>query len=188
MNKQETVQLLTLLASNFKSIDEKLKDREKAKVAIQLWYECLADINPSLCMLAAKKAIISSSYPPTIHDIRTAALEITTKKNEDNAPIELWEEAYRMIKRGLYMTGEEFEKHSSVVKKFFGNNVGQLRELAATDPDKIATVVKGQFLRQIDIIQEREKQVALLPEGMQAVINQIKIGQAENQNKKLLEV
>lgn len=178
MNRKETIQLLTLMASNYRSIDEKLKDEEKAKILIKTWYECLADLNPNLCMLAAKKAIMSSSYPPTIHDLRVAAMEITRPQSQDATPIEYWDEALGMIKKGSYMTTEEFEKHSPVVKKFFGC-VAQLRELAATDMDTIATVTKGQFLKQVNTLQEREKELALLPESMRETINQIKIGQAE---------
>lgn len=177
MKKTETIQFLTLLASNYRSIDEKLRDKPKADLLIQTWYECLSDIDYNLCMMAAKKAIMSSSFPPTIHDLRVAAMEITRPKEQDVTPIELWNEALGMIKKGSYMTTEEFEKHSEPVKKFFGC-VAQLRELAATDMDTIATVTKGQFLKQINVIQEREREQALLPKSMLETINQIKLGQA----------
>lgn len=179
MNRKETIQLLTLLASNYKSIDEKLKDEMRAKMLIETWFSCLEDIEFNLCMMAAKKSIMSSSFPPTIHDLRVAAMEITRPKEQDITPIELWNEALGMIKKGSYMTTEEFEKHSEPVKKFFGC-VAQLRELAATDMDTIATVTKGQFLKQINVIQEREKELALLPKSMLETINQIKLGQADH--------
>ncbi|WP_346905930.1 replicative helicase loader/inhibitor [Clostridium sp.] len=172
MTKKETIELLTLLASNYKSIDDKLKDVDKAKMLLGTWHECLSDLDFNLCMIAAKKAIMSSSYPPTIHDIRRGASEIVTPADENKSAIEYWNEAYKMIKKGSYMTDEEFEKHSEVVKRFFGC-VAQLRELAATDMDTIATVTKGQFLKQVEGLQTRKKEQDLLPSNMKELIAQI---------------
>jgi hypothetical protein len=172
MTKKETIELLSLLASNYKNIDDKLKDRNKAELLFGTWYECLSDLDVNLCMIAAKKAIMSSSFPPTIHDIRQAATEIVTPMEENKTAIEYWNEAYKMIKKGSYMTEEEFEKHSPTVKKFFGC-VAQLRELALTDMDTIATVTKGQFLKQIEVLQTRKKEQDLLPSSMRELIAQI---------------
>lgn len=174
MTKNETIQLLTLLASNYKNIDDKLKEKDKAKMLLETWVECLADLDVNLCMIAAKKAIMSSSYPPTIHDIRLAATEITTPAAENISAIELWNEAYKMIKKGSYMTDAEFETHSPIVKQFFGC-VSQLRELAVTDMDTIATVTKGQFLKQVNTLQTRKKEQDLLPQSMRETINQISL-------------
>lgn len=177
MKKTETIQVLTLLASNYKSIDEKLSDPEKSKLFIEVWHECLGDLDYKLCMFAVKKAIMSSSYPPTIHDIRLAATNIIKHQEEDKTAVEYWDEAFRMIKKGTYMTTDEFEKHSYPVKKFFGS-VSQVKELAKTDLDTVVTVTKGQFLKQIEFIQAREKELELLPANMRETINQIKVGQA----------
>lgn len=179
MTRNETIQLLTLLSSNYKSIDEKLKDRDKAKMMLEIWLECLEDLDFNLCMVAVKKAIMSSSYPPTIHDIRLAATSIVRPQQDDKTAIELWNEAYRMIRKGSYMTTEEFEKHSEPVKRFFGS-VAQVKELALTDADTVNTVTKGQFLKQIDVIQSRDKELELLPTSMRDTIAQMKIGHAIN--------
>ncbi len=160
------------MASNYKSIDERIKDKEKYKMMIEVWYECLKDIPYDLGMFAVKKAVMSSSFPPTIHDIRQSATEIITPAEENKTAIEYWDEALKMIRKGSYMTDIEFEKHSEVVKKFFGS-VAQLRELAATDMDTIATVTKGQFLKQIEVLQTRKKEQDLLPSSMRELIAQI---------------
>lgn len=172
MNRKETTQLIALLASNYRSIEERTKDKDKANLMIETWFSCLQDLDVNLCMIAAKKAIMSSSFPPTIHDIRQAATEIVTPAEENKTAIELWNEALKMIRKGSYMTDTEFEKHSPVVKKFFGS-VAQLRELAATDMNTIATVTKGQFLKQIEVLQTRKKEQDLLPQGMKELIAQI---------------
>lgn len=166
MNKQETTQIITLLAGNYNKISEKTK--EQKQMMLNTWYECLNDLDYNLVLQAVKKTIIESEYPPTIHEIRKNAIEII-KPTTNKTSIEAWNEAYSMICNGLYMTEEQFEMASPEVKKFFGN-VRQIKELAQTDLDIVNTVTKGQFLKQYEIIIERQKQDKLLPEKMQNLI------------------
>lgn len=172
MNKKELTQIMTILGSNYQGIAKQLEDEDKSKIVFRTWYECLGDLDYNLVMAAVKKSIISSSYPPTIHDIRTSALELVATKEEKKTPIEYWNEAFKMIKSGSYMTREEFEKHSDVVKKFFGD-VAQVKELAMTDFNTVSTVTKGQFLKQIEVLQTREKEDKLLPDNMKETILKI---------------
>lgn len=160
MNKQETAQVITLLAGNYSSISDKTK--EQKQMMLNTWLECLGDLDYRVVLQAVKTSIISSPYPPTIHDIRKNAIEII-KPNEEKTAIEAWEEAHKMISKGIYMTQEEFDKASPKVKKFFGN-IRQVQELAKTDSDTVNTVTKGQFLKQYEIITEREKARKMLPE------------------------
>lgn len=168
MTKQETIQVITLLAGNYNSISEKSK--EQKQMMINTWYECLGDLDYKLVLQAVKKTIIESLYPPTIHDIRKNAVEIINPSNA-RTPIEAWEEAYKMICNGAYMTQEEFDTHSPEVKKFFGSRE-QLRAYA-TNVDFNMDVVRSNFLKQYEVITEREKQQKLLPEQMQNMIGQL---------------
>ena len=70
------------------------------------------------------------------------------------------------------MTQEQFEMASPEVKKFFGN-VRQVKELAQTDLDTVNTVTKGQFLKQYEVLINREKEQKLLPPQMQEFIGQL---------------
>ena len=162
MNKAETVQVITLLAGNYDSVAK--KDATQKQLMINTWQECLGDLDYKLVLQAVKKSIIESPYPPTIHDIRKNAIEIINPSNQNSA-IEAWNEAYSMICSGGYMTEEEFDRASPEVKKFFGN-VRQVKELARTDIATVNTVTKGQFLKQYEIITERQKEQRLLPENM----------------------
>lgn len=160
MNKQETAQIITLLAGNYSSIADKTK--EQKQMMLNTWQECLGDLDYKVILQAVKMSIINSPYPPTIHEIRKNAIEII-KPNEKRSAIEAWEEAHKMISNGIYMTAEEFEKASPEVKRFFGN-VRQVKELAMTDSDTVNTVTKGQFLKQYEILVERENARKMLPE------------------------
>lgn len=177
MKKSEMIQIITLLAGNYNSIAEKTK--EQKELMLNTWYECLGDLDYNLVLQAVKKTIIESPYMPTIHEIRKNAMELvnpTTKRTG----IEAWEEAYKMICNGLYMTQEEFESHSPEVKKFFGSKE-QLKAYA-TNTEFNMDVVRSNFLKQYDVLVQRQKQEKLLPEKMQNMIN----GLIDNMNKKML--
>ena len=162
MNKQETVQIITLLAGNYEGIANKTpKQRE---LMLNTWYECLNDLDYDVVLKAVKKTIIDNPYPPTIHEVRKNAIELINPTTKRTA-IEAWDEALKMISNGLYMTPEQFETHSAEVKKFF-KDTKQVRELAMLDSDVVNSVIKGQFLKQYDIIIEREKEEKLLPDDL----------------------
>lgn len=163
MNRQETIQVITLLAGNYNSIAE--KDKTQKQLMINTWLECLGDLDYRLVLESVKKTMITSPYPPTIADIRKNAIEMI-KPTTSKTAIEAWNEAYKMICKGTYMEEEEFEKASPEVKKFFGN-VRQVRELAQTNTDVVNSVTKGQFLKQYEVIVSREKEQKLLPQSMQ---------------------
>lgn len=168
MTRQETVAILTLLAGNYESFAKRTETDEQVKIMLDTWQECLGDLDYKLVLQAVKKTIIESPYPPTIHEIRKNAIELinpTTKKTG----IEAWNEAIEMISDGLYMTEEEFNSHSPEVKRFFGS-VNQVKQLAMVDMDTINTVTKGQFLKQYDVLIEREKQENLLPQPMKEMM------------------
>lgn len=180
MNKQETIQIITLLAGNYNNISEKNTDQKKIMLAT--WHECLKDLDYNLVLLATKKAIIDSPYPPTIYDIRLKATELmntTTKKSG----IEAWQEAYKMICNGSYMTKEDFEKHSEEVKKFFGSTEN-LRSYS-TNTDFNIDVVRSNFLKQYEIIVAKEKEERMLPPDMQKKLNILsnRVGIINNEEK-----
>ena len=168
MNSQETTQIITLLAGNYDSIAK--KDKIQKQLMINTWQECLGDLDYKLVLQAVKKTIIESPYPPTIHDIRKNAIELVNPSTKKTA-IEAWNEAYKMICNGAYMTQEEFNAHSTEVRKFFGS-VAQLRAYA-TNVDFNMDVVRSNFLKQYELIVERENKQKLLPQKMQDFIGQL---------------
>ena len=169
MKKEETIQVITLLAGNYDSIAK--KDKTQKQLMINTWQECLGDLEYQVVLQAVKKSIIDSPYPPTIHDIRKNAIEMMNPTQKRTA-IEAWNEAYSMICNGLYMTEEQFETASLEVKKFFGN-VRQVRELAMTDVDVVNSVTKGQFLKQYDVLVQREQERKMLPPQIQEFTKQL---------------
>ncbi len=177
MNKTETVQVITLLAGNYDSISK--KDNTQKQLMINTWHECLGDLDYKLVLQAVKKTIIESPYPPTIHEIRKNAVEMIHPSTQRTG-IEAWDEAYRMICNGAYMTQEEFDRHSPEVKKFFGST-SQLKAYA-TNTEFNMDVVRSNFLKQYELLVNREKEQKLMPQRMQDFIGEI----AEKMNVKQL--
>ena len=178
MTRQETVQVLTILASNYRSFDEQVKDKGKLKIMTEIWFDCLGDIDYKLCCAAVKKCIITNKFPPTIHEIRKAATEMI-QPDTGRTAMDAWHEALKMISCGTYMTQEEYDAHSDDVKRFIGS-VNQVRELAKTDADIVNTVTKGQFLKQYEAQKMRDDEMRMLPESMvdhiKTIANRMTIG------------
>lgn len=168
MNKQETIQVIALLAGNYDNIAK--KDRIQKELMINTWLECLGDLDYRIVLQAVKKAIISSPYPPTIYDVRNNAVEIISPSTAKTG-IEDWDECYKMICNGLYMTKEQFDSHSEVCKKFLGS-LSQLKAYSQ-NVDFNMDVVRSNFLKQHEIIVKREKEMKLLPKKMQELIGQL---------------
>ena len=166
MSRTEMVQIITLLAGNYETIAN--KSQQQKELMLNTWYECLKDLDYKLVLQAVKKTIIESPYPPTIHEVRKNAIEFVNPTTQKTG-IEAWNEAIKMISNGLYMTEERFNNYSSEVKRFFGS-VNQVRQLAMVDMETINTVTKGQFLKQYDILVQRDKEEKLLPAPMKEMI------------------
>lgn len=166
MNKQETTQVIAMLAGNYNTIAEKTK--EQKIMMINTWYECLNDLDYQLVLSAVKKTIIESPYPPTIHEIRKNAIEIASPTQVKN-PMEAWQEAYKMICSGTYMTQEQFNQHTEEVRKFFGNSVENLRSYSQ-NVDFNIDVVRSNFIKQYDRIEKETKEWKMLPNQMKDLI------------------
>ena len=81
MSKEETIQVITLLAGNYDSIAK--KDKTQKQLMVTIWQECLSDLNYIDVLQAVKKVIKDSPYPPTVNDIRRNTNEIKClPKNE----------------------------------------------------------------------------------------------------------
>lgn len=170
MTRQETVVTLTLLAGNYESFAKRTETDEQVKIMVDTWQECLGDLDYKLVLQAVKKTIIESPYPPTIHDIRKNAIELVNPTTQRTG-IEAWNEAYRMICNGSYMTQEEFDRHSPEIKCFFGNT-SQLKAYAS-NTDFNMDVVRSNFLKQYDLLVNKEKEQKLLPQQMQDFTKQL---------------
>ena len=177
MNRVETIKIITFLAGNYESISNKTK--EQKEMMVNTWLECLGDLDYKLVAEAVKMTIIKSPYIPTIHEIRKNAIELSTPQK--NTAVESWNECYKMICNGIYMTQEEFDSHSEICKRFLGS-VNQLKAYASNDNFNM-DVVRSNFFKQYDNLTKREEAERLLPENIKSLIKEL----ANNMDIKKLE-
>lgn len=140
--------------------------RKEAEETISLWQEMFSGDDPKLLVIAVKELINTFKFPPTIADVKEKMYSLTNQEEDDMA---LWNELDQAVRRSIYNTQQVFDGLSPLVKKFVGNPA-QLRDYAMGDAATFNTVTKGQFLKQIPILKQREKELKMmLPENRQLI-------------------
>lgn len=167
MTKKETVELITYIGSNYESILNKTK--EQLEMMVELWYDCLKDLDYEIVKQALKKTILESKYMPTIAEIRQNAIQMITPQRKTG--IEAWSDAYKLICRGTTVTQEEFDNLEPNIKKFFGS-VSQLKDYA-TSTETNMDVVRSNFLKSYDILEQRNKEIDLMLPETRARLEQL---------------
>lgn len=161
MSIDETKTILGIIKTAYPNFYKDMSRGELQNI-VTLWGEMFENDDIELVKVATKELINSFKFPPTIADIKDKMYELTANKK---TPSELWGELADALKSGVYNSEEVFEKLSPEVKKFVRNSA-QIKELAMMDSDIVHSVVKGQFLKQIEIIQKRqEDNYKMLPQS-----------------------
>lgn len=161
MQRDEIVSILTILKTAYPN-SYKNMTKEDAENTINLWNVMFQNDDGRVVAIAVKELINTLQFPPTIADIKNKMLELTTDRK---TPSELWGELERALKDSIYHSKERFEELSPEVQKFV-RDPAQLKEMAMMDSDVVHSVTKGQFLKQIEIIQKREDEdKKMLPES-----------------------
>lgn len=179
MTREEAIKILSILKISYPNFYKDIDETETLQT-VELYQEMFADCDIKLVAVAVKELINSFKYPPTIADIKNKMYELCNK-NDDKSPSELWDKLLKAIRNGSYGYLEEFEKLPKEVKDFV-REPRQLQELAQMDSNTVNSVVKGQFLKQIEIIKQRRKEESLMLLETKKVI-----GSDNNENIQLLE-
>lgn len=150
MNKQEFVRTLTGVG--------KLYDKELDQETLTMWLSFFKENTIEEFKNAVNQHIRTSSKFPTIADIKSKMYDLGTKEESNT---DLWESLLIAIRNGIYGANEEFEKLPKAVQKFVGSPQ-QLTEIALMDSETIHSVVKGQFLKQIEYIKQSIKEQEMM--------------------------
>lgn len=154
MSKQEISKIILLLKTSY-SYAFKDMSSEDVESMVNLYQEMFKDNTYKEVALAIKDIINTSEYMPTIATIKNKIYELNNPQQVNNT--ELWEELLNAIRNSSYHSEEEFEKLSDITKIYVGSP-RQLQEMATMDSDVIHSVVKGQFLKQIELLKEKYKE------------------------------
>lgn len=173
MTRDETVTILGILKTSYPNFYKEMSKNEMYNV-LDLWSEMFQDDDINLVKVAVKELIQTLKFPPTIADIKQKMYELT---NQETLPTDLWASLKKAISNSAYHSEEEFEKLPEECK-IFVRDPRQLKELSQNDAEINNTVVKGQFLKQIETIQKRIKEdKQMLPEAKKIREMALSVGQ-----------
>ncbi len=168
MNREEIIDILEILKTAYPRFYANMT-KDEAEKTIRLWNEMFKDDAPELVAIAVKKLIMELQFPPTIADIKNTMYKLTDR-TEDNT--ELWNKFLKALSNSGYNSKEEYEKLPEIVQRFVGSSE-RLKDYAMMELDTVNTVVKGQFLKQIDSLKIRQKENAMLPKETRKFIDNI---------------
>ena len=147
MDKEKFIEILTGVG--------KLYGREIDKEAMEMWLSFFKDNSIEEFKQAVNEHIKTSRYFPTVADLKARIYEI---KNPNETNMELWERLLSAIRRSSYYSEEEYEKLPRILKQYVGSPK-QLQTIATEmTSEEIHSVVKGQFLKQIEVLKENYKE------------------------------
>ena len=151
MNKKEITKIILILKTAYPYAFKDMSEEDITNM-VELYEEMFKENNYGEVSSAIKFLINTCDYMPSIAMIKTKIYDLTHSQQESNS--ELWDKLLIAIGNGSYHSEEEFEKLPLLVKEYI-----------KSPSDEIHTVVKGQFLKQIEIIKQNFKENEIMGKG-----------------------
>lgn len=168
MTRSETTMILSVLKTSYPSFYRDIGKNEMLNI-VNLWEEMFANEEFKTVKIAVKSLIQTLKYPPTIADVKEAIYKINNPQTYD--VMDLYSKLKKAISNGIYGSVEEFNKLPTMVQKFVGSP-NQLRAWAI-DENFNDNVLRGQFAKQIEILQKREKEEYMMLPEVKESLNKI---------------
>lgn len=162
MTRDECSQMLTLLRTAYPGFYRQMKAEEGHRT-LDLWEEMFAGEDCAVVRLALKDLIAThTGYPPDIAAVKERIRAILDAVQGGETDEELWRMLARAASNGIYGAREEFERLPPILQQYCGSP-STLQTMALLDSQTFSTVTRGQFLRQIRYLRQREECSARLP-------------------------
>lgn len=170
MTQQEVLEMLAMMRVAWPNFYAK-QSREDAQVSARMWHGALREEHPEVVMCALRDCIRTCVYPPVVADLckRIEAMKAVSLPGAGEAFAQL----KRAAKRGLYNAEEAYEALPTACKEYLGGPSG-LRDLAMLDENTLETVARGQFMKQYDVLVERQR----IRDGIPAEVRELLEGVA----------
>ncbi len=163
MTKSEVIKLFAMLAAAYPNM------KEIETPTVEIWFDCLKDVDLNIALAAIKKHILESPFPPVIADIRKQIVAVTTPLEDRLDSSEAWGEVVNAMKNyGSYEEIEALKSMSPTTRKVV--KYMSWREICLSEN---LGVIRGQFLKMYGTVAEREEQNRLLPEDLKQRIGQL---------------
>lgn len=171
MNRTETTQILATLKAAYPHSFRDLTKRD-AEVMIELWTrmfsaESYAEVSTAVAALIATRTV---GFSPTIGEVKEQIqhLRASCGLSETDA----WALVAKACRNGYYGYRDEFAKLPPEVQAAVGS-AEQLREWSIMDSDAFQSVVASNFMRGFRTRARREKELAMLPPDIRALIGAV---------------
>lgn len=171
MTYEETLLVLAVLKAAYPHSFKDMK-RADGEAMAKLWQmqfasESVEEVKAAVNALIATR---KEGFSPTIGEVKEKlhSLRSVNSLNEQDA----WALVSKACQNGLYGYKKEFAKLPLEVQRAVGAPE-QLREWAKMDVETVQSVVASNFMRNYRVLQEREKEQAMLPPSVQKVIGEL---------------
>lgn len=172
MKRADIIKLITLCSVNYRNWPEP----DKTEALISLWETMLSDVDFQVALLAVKKYMSESVYPPTIADIRERIAEISAPDRK--TAIEAWGEVTSLIRKyGSYREAEAMSEMSELTRRVV-EHIGY-RYLCMSENEMAD---RAHFMKAYENLAERERKESLIPLEGRKLMQQLKM---ENVLKRL---
>ena len=169
MEKSETKMLLEILKTAYPKTYQNITE-EQARNMLSLYFDMFKEYETEIVVVALKNYIKVNEYPPSIAGLQKQ-IDLLTHKYDK---MELWNTLAAACSRGTRMTAEEFETLPESIREWAGD-VGQIKELALMDSVTFNSVIRGQFLKTIPQIIERQEAKRKLPAETRKLLEMLKL-------------
>lgn len=162
MTRDDVIKMLSLLKAAYPAFYSKMTPRD-ADNAISLWISMFSEDDPLVIAFAVKECIEThDGYPPSIAAIKNRAKQLIRIATNAPSVDELWSVFSKACENGIYSAKEEFEKLPPVLQRFAGSPRA-LSDYAMMDSKTFHSVVRGQFLKRVQEMQEQAEREAVMP-------------------------
>lgn len=172
MTRDDTKKMILYLHTAYKGFCE---DKD-LKMVVDVWHDAFKDDDVKLVSKATQNYVNTNEYYPTIAGIRKQ-INLLKEKETDT---DLWALIEKAARNGTYGAVEEFEKLPPECQSFIGSPAA-LKDLAQVDTGTMNTVVKGQFLKRVGDIKERQEVQRGLPAEVRKAIEESKVRMLEGE-------
>lgn len=169
MNREETKQVLKVLSTAYPRYFADMTKADKID-QINLYMDMFGEYPTQIVIAALHSYIRHNEYPPSIAGLQKQ-IDLLTHKDDK---MELWNTLAAACSRGTRMTAEEFETLPESIREWAGD-VGQIKELALMDSVTFNSVIRGQFLKTIPQIIERQEAKKKLPAETRKILEMLKL-------------
>lgn len=170
MEKSETKKLLEILKTAYPKTYQNITE-EQARNMLSLYFDMFKEYETEIVVFALKNYIKENEYPPTIAGLQK---QIDLIISDEDTDIELWNTLSAACSRGTRMSAEEFDALPEVIREWAGD-VGQIKELALMDSVTFNSVIRGQFLKTIPRLIERQEAKKKLPAEARKILETLKL-------------